>query len=492
VHFELRDRFDKPLSTLEGGFQVPEESPLQLFLSEPIRAIWWNGNPLESSENYHREPWAWAKNAYRWELRPTDFVGRNDFELETASGRVPFTLYVYPAKLSSDPQAAWRWLRHIVGRVPSLTEKLGFPLEVQGVLGEGTQALEGNSAQGLETLHTLAPRLNALSERLLSAPEHLSQRRFRLERGGQLSGAVDWEATLDHWGSGGAVGLEHVLDGRQRVWNTPTYRLLLHFWDFLVSRARAEAALDPQFLRRLEERRGHFQRALPGVGAWQEQEAGLRPASSAHRALLGLWSEASSAALEYGGLPQGSLGMAALFEVWVACELAALLGCTRRSALEDREGQLACTFQGPDFLLDYNIPIQFQGVGAVGDAFGARPDIFVRSSDKEERIRFVVDVKYRNLGRLEPKSQRDINNQMRAYMGDYHARLGLVLWPGNAETEPLRLDNRGPYRGSIGAMQFCPQDKPTVLKSRLREALEKVQMGPLPGVLAGVGSGVSR
>ncbi len=471
-------RSGRMIPCVEESYQVGEEALLELHTSVPLRSILWQGqslSPTPLEAHGQRQPYGYAKSPRLWVLQMTDQVGKLELCLEGDQVRHDLTLYVYPSKLSGNPQRAWELLRHICARIPQFTEQLAFPLELRQEIDRRAGVL-GPPPDTVVLGNHFAPRLFEITQNILGAPETRSLAKIQLERGGNFSGVVRWEATFDHWASSGQPGLEHYSQSTTRQWDTELHRLLLHFWAELLHQAREQN--DLELSHRLQRQHHRVLMAFPGVQPYTDTLE-LRPRQGAYYALLELWREFKTVRKpQIWGLPQGTLGMAFLYEVWVACEIAELLGCSAQGELLEQEGQLACQFVGQDFVIDYNIPVRFGGVYAhTSQEFGARPDLFIRSSDPEERIKMVLEVKYRNLSKLDPSALGAITRQVRAYMGDLQAPLGLVIWPGSTEQHHFELENRGPRRGSWGSLPLRPGESAHYLRHQLQTALEAVGMG---------------
>lgn len=477
MHIEVLDASSKqPLQQLGAVYQTGEESRLYFHSSVPIDFILWNGQPLASQEDKRRLPYAHPEaNRLHWMLHLTDYVGLNRFTVQCGQQQLEVLLQVYPSKLSGNPEESWRLLRLMAQRIPDLTRKLDFPLAIRHSLDRETEpALSQYSVQLLYNYY--GGKLDVITRRILRAPDTRSHYQPSIERGGRMGGVILWEETFQHWTQAGTIGIEHISHLPQRHWDTGLNRLLLYFWQHLWQNAQKLAAplgaTEQQLSHKLHLRYQHYRHLLPGVDPRQpHSHLRVHTAAPAYHALLHLWQEYSQHSAQLSGLPQGTLGMAYIYEIWVACELAALLGCDQHSDFHERaDGEISCTFRGEQYTIDYNLPYRYRGVGH-DLSYESRPDLFVRSNDPAERIKFVADVKYRNLQKLDIHPLREVNQQLRGYMGDYYARVGLALWPGNRQSKPLDIDAHGLQRGSIGKLSFSPQDNPEIWRERLKAAL---------------------
>ncbi|MBB6099681.1 hypothetical protein HNR42_003139 [Deinobacterium chartae] len=449
-----------------------EESTVTLQASEPIVAVRWAGGPeLPSDPCEPREPYAaCTSDPRRWTLHLSDRVGALDLEVLTRNGHVHARrLYVYPSKLSSSPQRALEALRVMTTRLEGLLSDLRFPADRSSL--PAPSAVRSVSA---DTLRRTAGELLQITRQVLSAPD--SRVRATTAVRGNAAGRIDWSLSTRRWAQGNVLGLTHVVWETQTDWNTPGQRALLACWDALVAQLTAQPDAQDT-LRRVRMLRAELAQRLPGVRA----EPQTRAALSGRYAVLAALQERLAGSPAARNLPEGNARMSTLFELWATCEIAAALGCVGHVQLAHGQREFSGELIGPQYALAYNRAYRYRGVSAVPGHFGSRPDIYLHSTDPAECIRVVADVKYRNLTRLSPAALRNVHVQLRGYMGDYQAPLGLMVWPGHPSAPEFDV-NELTARSRLGHLTLHPLEDPATLHQRIVRALSTAPctFAPLP------------
>jgi hypothetical protein len=463
---------DKVLPPLPNGhFEVAEESRLFIESSQEIvRLSWRLGERLaalaERPDEGDRLPsaarWQDADVDVNWLGQPmwflqlTDFVGRNAFELEFADGSSQtLTIEVFPSKLSGQSNIAWERLAQMVGDISRLAAAFGLDSASQAAL-ERLNPFEQHSAQqtaqpdkvgNSQALRQMLPLLRTLAPATATGATD-GQWAFLGLPAREPTGLAHWITPSTAMATPTAL----VSPGHQA---TNHSRELTWLIDALVAQAPALAAEVAAWLR-------HTRLATPSpawcLAFWQRWQR------------LGLDRAASPAQVNHNTLRFSQPArISSLYEIWAAFELAAALGCQHGEVSELQQDELSTTFSahfsGPQAQVEYNARLSYRGLGS--EERFRRPDVVVtlleNSEYEEEDI--VIEVKYRNLSKLSQAAHKQIDDQLLIYKGLLSARVGLVIWPGNAYTE--RLNYNKIKRSITGKVSFAPGDSIHELKEHL-------------------------
>ncbi|PYE52005.1 hypothetical protein [Deinococcus yavapaiensis] len=459
------DRPIEPLSMRSLTFEVPEEAEVTLHAAEPLTHVTWGEqrDALPTREDARDVPVRRPASNGTLRIQLTGRVGRHTFHVRFASGDERLvTFFVYPAKLHAHANDAWRLLRRMTRRVPLLARDLHVPW-THLASPEDALAFAERPALAAPHLRDFARRLHDACVQYARAPSERATHVPTVIPGGRVPARVDWSRTLDHWGRGGTP--DHVAVYTTRVTDTPFARQALALWNALH-----EAALDTNeamLLAGLARARTELAGTFELVTTVPLDATSLRP-HGVEGALSHLIRAFQGGSAAFDDLPAGQARMSDLYELWVAAEVAAALGATRVHLQEARghEGRVG-RFEGSGVRVEYNVEHLFRGVGSAR-RFAARPDLAVVFDDG---FAFVADVKYRPLENLREEALRDINAQLLRYMGAYHAKLGLALWPSAHRFAP-DIDALHGGRAFLGKVRVHPADDPSTIKARLHAALQ--------------------
>lgn len=445
---------------------VPEYAEVELSLTNggPARAenlqIWLGG--LSLRQNISLPP----GGSLLWNYNVGDLAGELTFGVGQVAPEISRVLQVQPRKLTL---AELHRLR--TERLPGLLARLHAPnaFRLRYAESENRSPLDFFSADFTAELLTFI-LTELLENNLLSAIfERLDYVTWdeRKRESGFVPGKVRWQPTVQSWLNRPAeAGLAHEWDETRRTYLTLPNLLLVGWLRELSdelgklvtlvqngapassglknSRPRFEnyaQTLDAGLERRLSLFRPLWEELAAAKNSLREQVAEIQKAceqaaNPAYLHLFELWQlylsrfvrlPDSAEDLARVGLPPTSR----LYELWVACEIAAALGLQYATA----PGLESAIFKNNAYTLYYNQAATGGWYSRQARRQPPRPDLRLVAPDGQE---FLLDVKYR-VAEHSNRANPDDMYRMLAYMNDLSVNTGGIIFPGASDQPALHL-----------------------------------------------------
>lgn len=452
---------------------------LRLSYEGELRELWLEGHNLmeapQEEQNIEGKRWPYVQRTEEGVVyvRLTDWVGKLNFEMEDDRGRSALSVMVFPRKLASDPERSFQALRAMSEEVAAFASnsKLDFPQELAAEFAQSQSPKL--SEQVLDQLIAAAWKLWQEAKR--EPRMHRREQRV-IDRSGSVPDRVDWEGTVELWAHGEFPS--HVSRKLTPSGPPPCTEIMRRCWKMLLE-ASETGENTPEQTHRVRQCRAALADLPPTPPTMRSKRTPQNnsPLMQRARHLEELIAEMPQ---QGHGLPQGHTSMSALYETWSMTRILQALGATNGKFVQKDGDFYQGTFKEPNSKTTVYLGIK-QRFGMSDKSYTLRePDILV----VQGRHAFVAEVKYRPLDRLNSEEVSKINSQIVTYMGMNHARVGLVLWPGQDEqdgnAERLKSGQMPHGRAFLGSLSLHPFDSLETLQRDLRRAMPELNVGIKP------------